>query len=372
MTPMYRAEIYKIITREMNRVYQIFRSRHRSFAKNGKVSIMGHSLGSVLVFDLLCSQPDPTIDIDKELEELEDEADDENDDNDYSSRLIRRKKDVKVLEQNEDVSPVDYGSEEDRVGFPVENFFALGSPIGVFLLLKGHTLGPRETSSQMKHYRIHRIRKRILREKIMTSTQHGDATWRYTSQTHPLVSRPLINGGFYNIYHRADMVAYRLEPLMTTSGKAVIAETPKDPALIPYNKGGLRGISLGAQRISSDIASRANSVFESIKAGFRSSTTLFLSQKEREQRRQQDRLAKGGVAMDISEEREMDGGFGYSKIRGLNPTGRVDWMLQEGVLENEYLSGLSVHMGYWQDVDVASFIIRECKHVDKSDFSYRS
>lgn len=48
-----------------------------------------------------------------------------------------------------------------------------------------------------------------------------------------------------------------------------------------------------------------------------------------------------------------------AKLKCLNPTGRLDFYLQEGLLENAYLSALSVHMSYWQDVDVAGFLIRE-------------
>ncbi|KAG1237270.1 hypothetical protein G6F68_018820 [Rhizopus microsporus] len=48
-----------------------------------------------------------------------------------------------------------------------------------------------------------------------------------------------------------------------------------------------------------------------------------------------------------------------AKLGMLNPTGRIDFCLQEGLLENAYISALSVHMSYWQDVDVAGFLIRE-------------
>lgn len=46
----------------MNRMYQIFKLRNPSF--QGGVSVVGHSLGSVILFDLLCHQQkdsDPSV-----------------------------------------------------------------------------------------------------------------------------------------------------------------------------------------------------------------------------------------------------------------------------------------------------------------------
>lgn len=43
---------------EMNRLYELFRQRNPTFG--GSVSVSGHSLGSLIMFDLLCHQhPDP-------------------------------------------------------------------------------------------------------------------------------------------------------------------------------------------------------------------------------------------------------------------------------------------------------------------------
>lgn len=39
---------------------------------------------------------------------------------------------------------------------------------------------------------------------------------------------------------------------------------------------------------------------------------------------------------------------GAEKLRALNKNGRVDYCLQEGILENPYLSAFSAHMQYWQ------------------------
>jgi hypothetical protein len=46
MTQKYRDQMTVIITNEINRVYNLFIERNPDFVKdNGKVSILGHSLG---------------------------------------------------------------------------------------------------------------------------------------------------------------------------------------------------------------------------------------------------------------------------------------------------------------------------------------
>jgi hypothetical protein len=46
MTPKYRDQMMAIITKEINRVYQLFIQRNPDFLqRRGKVSIYGHSLG---------------------------------------------------------------------------------------------------------------------------------------------------------------------------------------------------------------------------------------------------------------------------------------------------------------------------------------
>lgn len=40
--------------------------------------------------------------------------------------------------------------------------------------------------------------------------------------------------------------------------------------------------------------------------------------------------------------------IGAQKLKMLNVTGRVDYCMQEGLLENPYLSAFSAHMQYWQ------------------------
>jgi len=74
----------------MNRLYSIFVSRHPTFLENsGKVSVLAHSLGSVLSIDLLCN-----------------------------------------------MGTTHNGVKYGKLDFDVDNFFAVGSPVGLFMTLK--------------------------------------------------------------------------------------------------------------------------------------------------------------------------------------------------------------------------------------------
>ncbi len=53
----YCQEIIDSVSREFNRIYDLFIARHPSFWEHGgRISIFGHSLGSVLSYDVLSHQ----------------------------------------------------------------------------------------------------------------------------------------------------------------------------------------------------------------------------------------------------------------------------------------------------------------------------
>jgi hypothetical protein len=50
---------------------------------------------------------------------------------------------------------------------------------------------------------------------------------------------------------------------------------------------------------------------------------------------------------------------GADKIKSLNSTGRIDYCLQEGILDVSYITAITVHLNYWSDSDVSYFILKE-------------
>lgn len=63
MTPTFCTTVLECVTRQINETYGIFQNVHPSFTSSGgKVSLSGHSLGSVIVWDLLSLMEDDTMD----------------------------------------------------------------------------------------------------------------------------------------------------------------------------------------------------------------------------------------------------------------------------------------------------------------------
>ncbi|EWY91239.1 hypothetical protein FOYG_08406 [Fusarium oxysporum NRRL 32931] len=116
----YRAQISRIVLNECNRILKLFKERNPDF--RGKIHLMGHSLGSAILFDLLCQQK-----------------------RDQSAEP----KSVLRLWPAQDISETPNKDPELNLEFKVEDFFCLGSPIGLFQMLKGQCVlvHPRETSN---------------------------------------------------------------------------------------------------------------------------------------------------------------------------------------------------------------------------------
>lgn len=148
----------------------------------------------------------------------------------------------------------------------------------------------------------------------------------------------------YNIFHKSDPVAYRLEPLIVRHYGSKLKPTP-----IPYIKGGLKSVLDHGFSVTNDLANRAGAMFESFKSGLTSNLImrgLGFSKPLEE--------AYPGAELQWRSQSEPElmasrvAAKGAAKIKAFNPSGRVDFYLQEGLLENSYISALSVHMSYWE------------------------
>ncbi|KAM6954266.1 phospholipase DDHD1b [Aplochiton taeniatus] len=175
-SPLYRDEITKGLTLELNRLYTLFCKRNPEFEESGKVSIVSHSLGCVITFDIMTGwdpvrchhqvAPDPeetkTSWPSHEEQHLQEQL-----------RLTRlRLRDFEDQFQGLQMS----SSTVPALKFKVENFFCMGSPLAVFLALRGIRPGNNGTQD------------RILPKSICQR--------------------------LFNIFHPTDPVAYRLEPLI--------------------------------------------------------------------------------------------------------------------------------------------------------------
>lgn len=209
-----------------------------------------------------------------------------------------------------------------QLTFEPKNFFALGSPIGMFVTIRG-------------------IDKLGMDFRLPTCE------------------------GFYNIFHPYDPVAYRLEALVNPS----LATVP--PVLIPHHKGRKRmhlELRETVNRVSTDIKSRLMTSFKNVtdtvcalnplqkslinhKAIENEVNEVLERQLNAEAQNAQPETPTPGPSSPVES-------FSLGK---LNHSKRLDYVLQESPIElfNEYLFALTAHVCYWESADTILFIMKE-------------
>uniref|UniRef100_A0AAR2IXX2 DDHD domain-containing protein n=1 Tax=Pygocentrus nattereri TaxID=42514 RepID=A0AAR2IXX2_PYGNA len=399
-SPTYCQTIMDTVAFEINRLYALFMQRNPDF--KGRVSVSGHSLGSLILFDLLSNQktgspssestpngnaqpevkePDEYLMIEEGNEEetadlssvleplglLEYLSTFEQEKIDVESLLMctvddlkemgiplgPRKKLSKFVKEKAakqaltDVANikvpvgktmssihVDYNCFEIGTGqvsvvyhaldFEPVNFFALGSPIGMFLTVRGV-------------------------EKI-------EDNYRFPTCK-----------GFFNIYHPLDPVAYRIEPM-------ILPDIELDPVLIPHHKGRKRlhlELKESLSRMGSDLKqgfiSSLKSAWQTLNDFARAHTSsiqlheqlaMVASQIKEEEEKQKDEAASKLVVDTPEPLKEEET---QVKVGMLNGGNRIDYVLQEKPIEsfNEYLFALQSHLCYWESEDTALLILKE-------------
>eukprot|EP00903_Cladosiphon_okamuranus_P007816 g7562.t1 len=184
MSPEYHQVIVEEVTQEINRVLELFRKHTRNWS--GKVSIVAHSLGAIICFDIMANQPASQLGGTRAVPADAHPAD-SSPSSAGASAQGGEDEERKVSTVNKIGGGTEGGGQEDGEGclryyrgstkFPalsarVENVFCLGSPIGMFLMIRG------------QHRRLGKAFKL------------------------PGCRR------LFNIFHPYDPVAFRLEPLL--------------------------------------------------------------------------------------------------------------------------------------------------------------
>ncbi|KAL4635973.1 phospholipase DDHD2 [Arapaima gigas] len=450
-SPTYCQTIVDTVASEVNRLYHLFCQRHPQFG--GAVSVAGHSLGSLILFDLLTNQraSPPENDVIRgkttgnmttlEYKSVEDVLQkmgleehvtvfkkeqldleslalcSENDLKEMGIPMGPRKKILSFMrrrrmlqnykagithftqglqasrEGDGEEPPVEDGKGTDRhhaflrgvsttsavdyeyfdvgigqqflhgfflmilkvsisypqLDFEPQTFFAFGSPIGMFLTVRGL--------------------KRI----------------------DPNYSFPTCKS-FYNIYHPFDPVAYRIEPM-------IVSDMEIEPMLIPHHKGRKRmhlELKESLTRMSADLK---NNVLGSLRTAWQSFSRLPIAAlppvteadtdaaalPPQEMEAETDTAKRTECKPDFwkkilewpkvinlnyfqgtkveeveptSEEQEEEQDI---KIGMLNGGRRIDYVLQEKPIEsfNEYLFAIQSHLCYWESEDTALLLLKE-------------
>ncbi|KAM7017519.1 triacylglycerol hydrolase DDHD2 isoform 2-T3 [Tautogolabrus adspersus] len=412
-SPTYCQTIVDTVASEINKLHILFKQRHPEF--DGAVSVVGHSLGSLILFDLLTNQrtgsdgvpSDETfrlncatleqiltrLGLQQYLHTLQAENLDleslalcqDSDLKDLGIPLGPRKKILNYVKRKwlpEDcrtgavrlapglqvpppetsdpdgnqpsglttqqsqfhraqstTSAVDYEYFDMGIGqtnggiakgqvsidypqlaFHPQTFFAFGSPIGMFLTVRG--------------------------------LKHIDPNYTFPTCK-----------SFYNIYHPYDPVAYRIEPMIVT-------EEDLEPMLIPHHKGRKRmhlELKDSLTRMSMDLK---NNVLGSLRTAWQSFARLPVAAlppvEEGELTMERDRQethaavceeAESSSSTEQTEQTEQP----EIKVGMLNGGRRIDFVLQEKPIEsfNEYLFAIQSHLCYWESEDTALLLLKE-------------
>lgn len=309
LTPEFRDRIVRVVVEKINLIYLQFCELNPSFVKNGgKCTIVGHSLGTVIIYDVLSAQG--RADLPDHL----------------------------------------------RLSFEPTAYFALGSPLGLFLSV-------RNCAGKVCH-----VETSLTSKGDVMSAEHGDDMLGAASYEFPTCKQ------FFNMFNKNDPVAYRLEPL----ADEVLQQ--KEPMIVPHHAGGLR-----TQYLLKSVASSITETFKSFTAtGWFSSATATsassVSTSLTSTTAEADRSSLQSTRLSLSD-KELDEDASlplllrlqkqaaHQRRRKICPLNeiphvhinggrRFDYLLQESMIEgaNEYLSSLSSHTSYFDQKDVARFI----------------
>ncbi|XP_020776576.1 phospholipase DDHD2 [Boleophthalmus pectinirostris] len=405
-SPTYCQTIVDTVASEINRLHALFKERHPEF--KGAVSIVGHSLGSLILFDMLTNQKTGSeantvkkreesscraqhdtlgqflthmglqqylrllqaedLDLeslalccDNDLKDLgiplgprkkilnaarrkvfpkdsrqssvvlapefhgssQDSSTSDHNDN-QSSGLVTQQSQLHRAQSV--TSAVDYEHFDVGIGqvsidypqlaFHPQTFFAFGSPIGMFLTVRGlKRIDPNYTFPTCK--------------------------------------------SFYNIYHPYDPVAYRIEPM-------IVSDVDLEPMLIPHHKGRKRmhlELKDSLTRMGMDIK---NNVLGSLRTAWQSFARLPVaalppveagdSSIEGNLQDAQGECVEAEFPVSPEEPEQPQ-----IKMGMLNGGRRIDYVLQEKPIEsfNEYLFAIQSHLCYWESEDTALLVLKE-------------
>lgn len=174
----YCEHISNIVKQECNRILALYKKRHPSF--KGSVVLCGHSLGSAILFDILCQQP-------------------------AEGSVTKRKR--------QSAHGHDAAGGQNTLDFECEEFFCLGSPLALFQMLKGKKLAGQS---------MVRAGARNRNSDLNAGMGHGDLgslnsptrDGMNLTDNSAILATPRCRD-LYNIFHPSDPVSYRIEPLIS-------------------------------------------------------------------------------------------------------------------------------------------------------------
>ncbi|NWT75070.1 DDHD2 Phospholipase, partial [Prunella himalayana] len=364
----YCQTIVDTVASEMNRLHRLFLQRNPHF--RGGVSIAGHSLGSLILFDLLTNQ---------KADPQEDEHCAQGTRTTSSMGGIEEVKEIlKKLELSEycDVFEKEKMDRQALFLCTEKNLKEMGIPLGPRMKILHYISSEAETKVCFLHglCSCHHIPSPgipltqgplsnypQLNYKPTIFFAFGSPigmflTVRGVKRIDPNYSLPTCKG-FFNIFHPFDPVAYRIEPM-------IVPELEFEPMLLPHHKGRKRmhlELKEGLTRMSVDLK---NNLLGSLRVAWQSFTRAPVpaleagsseaeAEAEAGTEKQPDTKAEEPPAA-----KEEPPPINVGRLNGGN---RIDYVLQEKPIEsfNEYLFALQGHLCYWESEDTVLLVLKE-------------
>uniref|UniRef100_A0ABM5FC46 Phospholipase DDHD1 isoform X1 n=1 Tax=Pogona vitticeps TaxID=103695 RepID=A0ABM5FC46_9SAUR len=375
-SPLYRDELVKGLQQELNRLYMLFCSRNPEFTeKGGKVSIVSHSLGCVITYDIMTGwNPVRLYEqlLEKEYDDLEDTWMSYEEQHLLEEFYLTKQR-LKEIEERLHGLKTSTISKTPALKFKVENFFCMGSPLAVFLALRG--IRPGNSGSQ-DHILPRSICNRLL-----------------------------------NIFHPTDPVAYRLEPLIlkhysnispvqihwynTTNPlpyehmKPSFLNPSKESTSVPESE----SLPTIPSPTTSPVLARrpyGESITNIGKASIMGAASIgkglggmLFSRFGRSSAPASQVLEAGKDGVEVEEKKvalsQTSIGtqtFPHSSSGFLDPTleleHRIDFELREGLVESRYWSAVTSHTAYWSSMDIALFLLTFMYKQDQEEDNLKS
>ena len=283
---------------------------------HGSISVIGHSLGSVITWDILNQQSArlPTVATSPWLDNVPN----------YETSGLDRCSSSQNSEDHSNTPEVTTQSTLPsrsegqlascpQLAFCVDNFFLLGSPVPVFLMIR--------------------------------------------NQRQPLREDFYLRGcrRVFNIFHPYDPVAYRIEPCISPFNSEF------EPTIVKHWNGGFR-VQYRTRRLWRKLmettAMTQRNVVEAFEQSMAGMGLLDAAVVAGDDDEDEDQLGDSDVTSAVSEPRFTQGGLVTGQ---LNQGRRIDYMLQEKEIEsaNEYVAALAAHSSYWMEKDLSLFIARQ-------------
>ncbi|BGP01102.1 hypothetical protein JCM10021v2_004798 [Rhodotorula toruloides] len=326
LSPAHKEKMLRSVVKEANRIYHLWVKRNPEFEqKGGKVSIIAHSLGSVMAADILSSQP--TFVKQPELS-------------------VRTPGPRATPAMTPGLKPLETAGKDGLTfAFDTRVLFLVGSPLAFFLHLGKGQLIARAGRERTKH-----VGRDIALERA----------GRYGC---------LAVDAVYNVYQETDPVAFLLAPTVDVRYAKLI----KPVAIPSSNQTLLQNLSDAYHRVSKifDMSSLWGSSGATTtedgkpKSGEEAKEQTVKQEQEKEKSAKPARRPSGPKRMPTERVKSGAGSAEYEwvsraekRMKALNASGTVDFYLpSEGI--SQYIDALTSHQNYWTDRRFSTFVLSQ-------------